>query len=90
MRTPEQLRQALGAERDQILAIVRDHEQAKHSGFPCWKERIGIVAFLFHCLGIPDCRPSWEFIAELVRDYAEECQKNGGCGAHGEEVPDGR
>ena len=37
---------------DQVVAFAREHEEADHSGDVCARNRVSIIAYLMHCLGL--------------------------------------
>jgi hypothetical protein len=64
--------QALGATRDRVLDIIRQHERRQHGGGCCIEERIGAVAFLAHSLGLAaDDLDAWEFARSIVKHVYE-------------------
>ncbi len=71
MLTPDQQTVAMGAIRDQVLAICRGHELEAHGGRPCMANRASAVAFLAHCLGVRG--PVWEYAEQLLHDYDARC-----------------
>jgi len=82
-RTPEQLAVAMGAARDQIVAVLDEHEAAAHAGLPCLLERIGIVAFVAHAVGLPINRDIVRQLLEQIEHYARDCPQNAGAGKNG-------
>ncbi len=79
-RTTEQLERAMESVRDEVLRIVREHEQEMHAGAPCWLERCNTLAFLGHCLGIGVDR--LQQVGLLLFDNDVRCAQNGGCVSH--------
>jgi hypothetical protein len=87
MRNLDELAAAMGSIRDQVLAVVREHEEAAHGGHPCWLERCGALAYLAHCLGVGVDR--MQTVAQMTFDCDVRCVENGGCAMHpGEPVHD--
>ena len=74
MLTPDKMTLAMGAVRDQILAIMRDHELESHAGAPCFGNRSSCVAYLAHCLGLGGVDPSMAYTAEVLTEYDARCQ----------------
>jgi hypothetical protein len=73
MLTMDQMTVALGAVRDQVLAIMRDHEREVHGGEPCWGNRASAVAHLAHCLGFTP--GVWEHANRLRHEYDVICRQ---------------
>jgi len=54
MLRPEHLMVGMGAARDQVLALIGEHERSAHQGQPCWSTRASAIAYLMHCLAVRD------------------------------------
>lgn len=63
---------ASGAVRDQILALIRDHEQKFHQGQPCMGNRASLVAYIAHTLGVRDS--VWDYASLLLTEYDMLCK----------------
>jgi len=88
MRTHEQLAIAIGAARDQIVAALDEHEMQVHGivaaldehemqvhgGRACILERIGMVAFIGHSVGLPITPAVIDLLVRELTRYAAECQ----------------
>ena len=80
MMNNDQLIVAMGAVRDQMLAVLLDHERSCHAGAPCWGNRVSTLAYLAHCMGL-DSRETlrWKaYMLDLLDEYEAMCKK-GGC-----------
>jgi hypothetical protein len=55
------------AVRDELVAISEAHEEAHHDGQPCLANRVDLVAFLAHSLGMT--LPHLELVAVNLLEY---------------------
>lgn len=62
----EHLEKLAASIRDSALTLASIHEQAAHGGAICWKERIGLIAYLCHCLAVRG--PA---LLDVIHDLAE-------------------
>lgn len=76
MMSNDEMTGAMASVRDQILAIVQDHERTAHAGAPCWLNRASALAYLAHCLGIHPETPPWDYVSRLAGEYDEQCGKH--------------
>jgi hypothetical protein len=54
--------------RDLAISAIAEHEKAEHDGQPCPLERINLVAWLCHCLGVD--KPDYLLgVVKRVREY---------------------
>lgn len=83
MMTNDQLTIAMEAVRDQILAVVRDHENTCHGGNICWGNRASIVAFVAHAVGARG--DVWDYAKQVREEMDRDCP---GCPAEHGEAPD--
>jgi hypothetical protein len=72
MLTNDEMSVAMQAVRDQVLALMRDHEQRAHDGRPCWGNRSSAIAFLAHCLGFKG-NAIWIEVRQLLAEYDAHC-----------------
>lgn len=63
---------AMGAVRDQVLAVVMAHERDDHAGQPCMSNRASAVAYIAHCLGVRN--DVWTYSEELLAEYDANCK----------------
>lgn len=62
----------LGGARDQILQLMTEHEHSHHGGGYCISERINVVAFIAHSLGLrADANDTWEYIRAILVTFYE-------------------
>lgn len=74
MLTPDKMSVAMGAVRDQILAVVMQHERESHNGAPCWGNRASAIAYLCHTLGVRG--EVLDYAVSLLAEYDENCEQN--------------
>ena len=72
MSEEQRLGIAMEAVRDQLNAVIIDHEDREHGGEPCYDERFNAVAFLAHCLGAT--RQDLIVMEQLLVRYDLNCQ----------------
>ena len=60
---------------DQVVAFAREHEEAEHSGDVCARNRVSIIAYLMHCLGLNTGQGQslYAAIDELLKEYEDHC-----------------
>jgi len=80
MQSPEMLSVALGAVRDQLIAVLAQHEKEAHGGAACMGNRASSIGYLAHCLGVRE--DAWDY-AKLVLDEHDANCRHTDCG-HGE------
>lgn len=74
MRTKEEILPFLNAIGDQLEAFVSEHERERHGGDMCMGERISVIAFLCHRLGVTDQNPmQMKALPMMIADYRENC-----------------
>jgi hypothetical protein len=81
MLTDDQIVAGMGAARDQVLATIRDHEDAHHGGGVCNATRMGILAFFAHSVGFKSGNPvAFGVFIQTLAGYEERCPccKKGG------------
>jgi len=71
MLNPDQQAVAMGAVRDQIIALMHEHERESHDGQPCAANRASAVAFIAHCLGVRG--EVWDYARSLLAQYDARC-----------------
>jgi hypothetical protein len=58
---------SMGAARDSILAVIREHERVCHDGGYCLEESVNAVAFIAHALGLKaNHEPTWTYVREVL------------------------
>ena len=67
---------AIEAVRDQLIAVVRDHEITVHGGDECWGSRANAVAFLAHSLSVRG--EVWKYALQCRREYDAGCHGEAG------------
>ncbi len=76
MLPPDQMVTAMSAIRDQLFALMAQHERDEHAGAPCWPNRGSAIAFLAHCLGIHAASGLWCWIGDELERYTLNCGEN--------------
>jgi hypothetical protein len=72
MLSPDEMTDAIGSARDQVLKVVLDHEQDTHQGRPCWGNRFSAIAHLAHSLGVTSA--DLAEVGKLVDVYDANCK----------------
>ena len=59
----------------EVVAFAREHEDAEHSGDVCVRNRVYIIAYLMHCLGLNTGQGQslYADIDELLKEYEDHC-----------------
>jgi hypothetical protein len=81
----EEMQREMAEVRDRCLDLAAWHEQTSHGGRPCWPNRIGMVAFLAHALGM-QLEHEEDFMAFLLENNAR-CRQQP-CSQHTKGVDD--
>jgi hypothetical protein len=58
---------------DQVMALMRDHEDDAHRGRPCPGNRASFVAYLAHCLGVRAHSHLWRYVGAVLEEYESRC-----------------
>jgi hypothetical protein len=81
MEDPDKLEAAMGAVRDQLLAVLARHEREAHGGRACMSNRASAIGFLAHCLGVRGS--AWRYAEDRLVWHDLNC-KAGSCVHHPE------
>ena len=82
MNTRDEMIARAGQVRDLALAIMFEHEAMVHEKKPCMGNRISLLAYLAHCLGINGNHAHMDLFLDLLYDYALHCENNSPCPTH--------
>ena len=69
--THEEMPVAMGAVRDQLLALIQEHERTDHGGDVCLAGRASAIAYLAHSIGVRD--GAWTYAESLLAEYDAAC-----------------
>jgi hypothetical protein len=72
MLSPDRQVIVMGSLRDQLVALMHDHENTAHGGKPCAGNRASAVAYLAHCLGVRG--ELWDYAHTLLEEYDANCK----------------
>lgn len=70
MFAPDEMAEKAADIRDQVLALIREHENEEHAGFPCWGNRVSLLAWLAHNLGCSGPR-----LEQFAESFRRECHE---------------
>jgi hypothetical protein len=62
---------------DAVWVLVAEHEEDAHDGEPCWEERLGMLAYIGHSIGVRATPEAALMFAELLADYEASCPNIG-------------
>jgi hypothetical protein len=62
---------------DATWALVAEHEEDAHDGEPCWEERIGMLAYVAHSIGVLATPETVLMFGALLADYERTCPNLG-------------
>jgi hypothetical protein len=64
--------QLLGGARNEILRTIAEHERRIHGGGCCLSERINVIAFMAHSLGLrANADETWTYIRTILEAVYE-------------------
>ena len=62
---------------DAVLVLLREHEEDAHDGEPCWEQRIGMLAYLAHSMGVRALPETVLAFGAMLADYETNCPNLG-------------
>ena len=71
MEAHDRLSVAMGAVRDQLLAVIEQYERDGRNGKLSAYDRLNAVAYLAHCLGVRTNKAALLALRELMRDFRD-------------------
>ena len=58
---------------DAVWELVREHEEDAHDGEPCWEERLGMLAYIGHAIGVRASYPTVILFGDALSEYERTC-----------------